>query len=171
MRVLCRELQFLLCRSVKANALSPFLTRNSWMGWFRSDPLEEIVGLDTSYHGGCILGDSHTSPEYISAYKERKKQKRLSRGSGGGLSWMEGEEDDDENDYDYKNGDTEMVEEDVSSELEEVEEEEEEASDEGDIDEEAVPFEHDVDEAIPVPLAQVPKEASIDDSGHLSVEA
>lgn len=33
----------------------PFFVWLDWKGWFRSDPLEEIVGLDTSYHGGSIL--------------------------------------------------------------------------------------------------------------------
>ena len=79
----------------------PFFVWLDWMGWFRSDPLEEIVGLDTSYHGGCVLsGDSDVQPEYISAFNKRKEEKKMSkmgnRGSTGGTSLydMEQEEDD-----------------------------------------------------------------------------
>lgn len=54
----------------------PFFIWLDWRGWFRSDPLEEIVGLDTSYHGGLALlgGEEHVDPEYITAYKEKKKE-------------------------------------------------------------------------------------------------
>lgn len=54
----------------------PFFIWLDWKGWFRSDPLEEIVGLDTSYHGGLALvaeGDE-INPEYISAYKQKKQE-------------------------------------------------------------------------------------------------
>jgi Amt family ammonium transporter len=55
----------------------PFFVWLDWKGWFRSDPLEEIVGLDTSYHGGLALlnGEEHVDPEYITAYKEKKQEK------------------------------------------------------------------------------------------------
>lgn len=33
----------------------PFFIWLNYMGWFRSDPLEEIIGLDRSYHGGAHL--------------------------------------------------------------------------------------------------------------------
>jgi Amt family ammonium transporter len=59
----------------------PFFVWLDWKGWFRSDPLEEIVGLDTSYHGGLALlnGEDHVDPEYITAYKEKKKEKLRQR--------------------------------------------------------------------------------------------
>ena len=51
----------------------PFFVWLDWKGWLRSDPLEELVGLDTSYHGGlALLSTSDVKPEYISAYKERQ---------------------------------------------------------------------------------------------------
>jgi ammonium transporter, Amt family len=52
----------------------PFFVWLDWKGWLRSDPLEELVGLDTSYHGGLALhtNDSDVKPEYITAYKERQ---------------------------------------------------------------------------------------------------
>jgi ammonia channel protein AmtB len=53
----------------------PFFVLLDWRGWFRSDPLEEIVGLDTSYHGGLMLGgDDNINPEYVSAYKKRREE-------------------------------------------------------------------------------------------------
>jgi Amt family ammonium transporter len=54
----------------------PFFIWLDWKGWFRADALEEIVGLDTSYHGGLALlaGDEGgVNPEYISAYKQKKQ--------------------------------------------------------------------------------------------------
>jgi Ammonium Transporter Family len=52
----------------------PFFVWLDWKGWLRSDPLEELVGLDTSYHGGLALHahDSDVKLEYITAYKERQ---------------------------------------------------------------------------------------------------
>lgn len=51
------------------------------IGWFRSDPLEEIVGLDTSYHGGLILmsGDDSVNPEYVSQFKKQRNEIRQRR--------------------------------------------------------------------------------------------
>jgi Amt family ammonium transporter len=55
----------------------PFFIWLDWKGWFRADPLEEIVGLDTSYHGGLALlaanGDDDVNPEYVTAYKKKKQ--------------------------------------------------------------------------------------------------
>ena len=120
--------------------MMPFFIWLDWMGWFRSDPLEEIVGLDTSYHGGVILGDSDAQPEYISAYKQRRAEKRASRGSANfvetAMEWME-------EDTDHNNGDTDPADAD--------EDEDEDEDDEGD--EEAVPFEQDQQrEAFEVPV-------------------
>jgi ammonium transporter, Amt family len=56
----------------------PFFIWLDWKGWFRSDPLEEIVGLDTSYHGGLALlasnGEDVVRPEYISAYQKKRSE-------------------------------------------------------------------------------------------------
>jgi hypothetical protein len=55
----------------------PYFVWLDWNGWFRSDPLEEIVGLDTSYHGGlALLGENEVNPEYITAYKKRQEERR-----------------------------------------------------------------------------------------------
>jgi Amt family ammonium transporter len=61
----------------------PFFIWLDWKGWFRADPLEEIVGLDTSYHGGLALraGQDEINPEYVSAYKKQKEENTLRRRS------------------------------------------------------------------------------------------
>jgi hypothetical protein len=61
----------------------PFFIWLDWKGWFRADPLEEIVGLDTSYHGGLALrgGGDEINPEYVSAYKKQKEENILRRRS------------------------------------------------------------------------------------------
>lgn len=62
--------------------MMPFFVWLDWKGWFRSDPLEEIVGLDTSYHGGLLLmsGDDSVNPEYISQYKKQRCELRQRKG-------------------------------------------------------------------------------------------
>jgi ammonia channel protein AmtB len=76
--------------------MMPFFIWLDWKGWFRSDPLEEIVGLDTSYHGGLIMlgGEESVNPEYISQFKKQRdelKNRRTSR--------MIVSDDDNEGDY------------------------------------------------------------------------
>mmetsp|Transcript_11130 Transcript_11130/g.26748 ORF Transcript_11130/g.26748 Transcript_11130/m.26748 type:complete len:531 (-) Transcript_11130:55-1647(-) len=63
--------------------MMPFFVWLDWKGWFRSDPLEEIVGLDTSYHGGLLLmsGDDSINPEYISQYKKQRVELRQRKGT------------------------------------------------------------------------------------------
>ena len=59
----------------------PFFIFLDVLGWLRSDPLDEIVGLDTSYHGGFMLGTNNekVGPDYIAAMQRRKSEKRASR--------------------------------------------------------------------------------------------
>jgi ammonium transporter, Amt family len=61
--------------------MMPFFIWLDWKGWFRSDPLEEIVGLDTSYHGGLILsgGDDGVNPEYITQFRKQRSELRNRR--------------------------------------------------------------------------------------------
>ena len=62
----------------------PFFVWLDWKGWFRSDPLEEIVGLDTSYHGGLTLGaPGDVQPEYISALKKKREAQKAAKRGGG----------------------------------------------------------------------------------------
>lgn len=68
----------------------PFFVWLDWRGWFRSDPLEEIVGLDTSYHGGLALmaREDGVNPEYITAFKKKKADdlRRRNTRAGGRLT-------------------------------------------------------------------------------------
>jgi ammonium transporter, Amt family len=75
--------------------MMPFFVWLDWKGWFRSDPLEEIVGLDTSYHGGLILtgGDDGVNPEYISQFRKQRSEMRKRKGHAGD------DMDHDENDF------------------------------------------------------------------------
>jgi Amt family ammonium transporter len=60
----------------------PFFLALDWKGWFRADPLDEIVGLDLSYHGGnALTADSSVKPEYFKAYEERREKRRSSHRS------------------------------------------------------------------------------------------
>jgi Amt family ammonium transporter len=48
----------------------PFFVWLNWKGWFRSDPLEEILGLDLSYHVGLALHTNNVHPEYVGSEKD-----------------------------------------------------------------------------------------------------
>jgi len=58
--------------------MTPFFLLLHYLGWFRSDPLEEIIGLDVSYHGASTL---HL--ENDEEYKEFLKFKEARRRSHG----------------------------------------------------------------------------------------
>lgn len=49
----------------------PFFIWLNYKGWLRSDSLEELVGLDISYHGGDTVGDG-VKKEYVEAYNKHK---------------------------------------------------------------------------------------------------
>jgi ammonium transporter, Amt family len=57
----------------------PFFIWLNYMGWFRADSLEELVGLDISYHGGSALGNDEVKLEYVEAFNRRKGEKQASR--------------------------------------------------------------------------------------------
>lgn len=46
----------------------------SYQGWLRADSLEELVGLDVSYHGGVNSGSNvgGVKKEYIDAFNKNK---------------------------------------------------------------------------------------------------
>lgn len=51
----------------------PFFIWLNYMGWFRADSLEELVGLDISYHGGASgIGGDDVKLEYVEAFNRRK---------------------------------------------------------------------------------------------------
>ena len=57
----------------------PFFIWLNYMGWFRADSLEELVGLDISYHGGSALGNNEVKLEYVEAFNRRKGARAGSR--------------------------------------------------------------------------------------------
>mmetsp|Transcript_36215 Transcript_36215/g.55354 ORF Transcript_36215/g.55354 Transcript_36215/m.55354 type:complete len:555 (+) Transcript_36215:360-2024(+) len=60
----------------------PFFLWLNYLGWFRADSLEEVVGLDISYHGQSFGSGSEEriSSEYIEAYNRRKEEIMQRRG-------------------------------------------------------------------------------------------
>lgn len=58
--------------------MSPFFFLLNYCGLFRADSLEEVVGLDISYHGGEVYQEEEVKREYIQEYQERKVEKKNS---------------------------------------------------------------------------------------------
>jgi ammonia channel protein AmtB len=54
----------------------PFFIWLNYMGWFRADSLEELVGLDMSYHGGSAKESNEAGPDDVKAYSSRKSAMR-----------------------------------------------------------------------------------------------
>lgn len=51
----------------------PFFIWLNYKGWFRADSLEELVGLDVSYHGRDVDSpDGDVKEEYIEAFKKQR---------------------------------------------------------------------------------------------------
>jgi hypothetical protein len=58
----------------------PFFIWLNYRGWLRADSLEELVGLDVSYHGRSTHGENgDIKKEYIEAYNRYKGTIRQSR--------------------------------------------------------------------------------------------
>ena len=62
--------------------MMPFFIWLNYKGWFRADSLEELVGLDVSYHGRDVDSpDGDVKEEYIQAFKKQRgsmQKQRLS---------------------------------------------------------------------------------------------
>lgn len=56
--------------------MTPFFLWLNYMGWFRSDSLEELVGLDISYHGGYQKEEEFVQEEFVKAFKDQKLRQR-----------------------------------------------------------------------------------------------
>lgn len=57
----------------------PFFGILNYLGWFRADALEEIVGLDVSYHGGSYTDSKHDNAlkkEYLDMFRKRQEEHR-----------------------------------------------------------------------------------------------
>mmetsp|Transcript_113422 Transcript_113422/g.169654 ORF Transcript_113422/g.169654 Transcript_113422/m.169654 type:complete len:524 (-) Transcript_113422:73-1644(-) len=61
--------------------MMPFFIWLNYKGWLRADSLEELVGLDISYHGGVDSKDGGVKKEYVEAYKRHKGAIRQRRSS------------------------------------------------------------------------------------------
>jgi Amt family ammonium transporter len=61
--------------------LFPFFILLNYLGWFRADSLEELVGLDISYHGGRALNTEtgERQYEYVEAFRKRQGLRRRNR--------------------------------------------------------------------------------------------
>jgi Amt family ammonium transporter len=59
----------------------PFFIWLNYQGWLRADSLEELVGLDMSYHGGMNVTSSSqgVKKEYVAAYNRHKSTIRQRR--------------------------------------------------------------------------------------------
>ena len=61
----------------------PFFIVLNYLGWFRADALEEIVGLDVSYHGGSYqAGADAIKDEHLAAFNKRKQDMLRRRSNG-----------------------------------------------------------------------------------------
>lgn len=54
----------------------PFFMWLNYMGWFRADSLEELVGLDMSYHGGVQAETDGPGAEEMKAFSDKKSALR-----------------------------------------------------------------------------------------------
>jgi Amt family ammonium transporter len=68
----------------------PFFIWLNYQGWLRADSLEELVGLDISYHGGMHTTASGVKKEFVEAYNKHKGGIRKRPNRGG--STMRGKE-------------------------------------------------------------------------------
>lgn len=59
--------------------MTPFFLWLNYMGWLRSDSLEELVGLDMSYHSSAMVisPDDDIDEKALAELEERKQKKRL----------------------------------------------------------------------------------------------
>ncbi|KAL3923137.1 MAG: hypothetical protein SGILL_001829 [Bacillariaceae sp.] len=61
----------------------PFFVFLNYMGWLRADSLEELVGLDLSYHGPTAnSGKDHVKKSYADAYSRHKSSLRKRKTAG-----------------------------------------------------------------------------------------
>ena len=74
----------------------PFFMWLNYKGWFRADSLEELVGLDISYHGGMNAKDGGVKKEYVEAYNRHKgniRNRKSTRANAGSTVHGDSEHD------------------------------------------------------------------------------
>lgn len=97
----CQLVGILFIASWVTAIMLPFFILLNYMGWFRSDALEEVVGLDISYHGGSPNNVNEVKPEYMEAFRKRrdeqmKNQREQSLSGFGGKNRSNGTDTHDE---------------------------------------------------------------------------
>jgi Amt family ammonium transporter len=76
----CQLIELLFIVAWTLVTMLPFFIWLNYKGWFRADSLEELVGLDMSYHGGINAKDNGgVKKEYVEAYKKHKGHIRQRR--------------------------------------------------------------------------------------------
>mmetsp|Transcript_8705 Transcript_8705/g.21842 ORF Transcript_8705/g.21842 Transcript_8705/m.21842 type:complete len:542 (+) Transcript_8705:54-1679(+) len=70
--------------------MMPFFIWLNYKGWLRADSLEELVGLDISYHGGMDVKDGSVKKEYVEAFKRHKKGSMRDRRRSGTMNESDG---------------------------------------------------------------------------------
>lgn len=69
----CQALATLFILGWTFFTMMPFFVWLNYKGWLRSDSLEELVGLDISYHGGGSGStNGEVKKEYVDAYRRHK---------------------------------------------------------------------------------------------------
>lgn len=76
--------------------MTPFFFALNYLGMLRADSLEEIVGLDVSYHGFQTTNVEDVNPEWLQLYQKRQREK----GKRIRVSSREEGDDDDESNID-----------------------------------------------------------------------
>jgi len=78
--LLCAQILFILFIIAWVSfIITPFLCFLSYAGWFRSNTLEEAVGLDISYHGRFLNDEEETQPSYFQALQRSREEKLRKR--------------------------------------------------------------------------------------------
>lgn len=68
----CQALSCLFIMGWTLVTMMPFFIWLNYKGWLRADSLEELVGLDISYHGSMDFKEGGVKKEYVEAYKRHK---------------------------------------------------------------------------------------------------
>lgn len=94
----CQLIGILFIIAWVTGIMFPFFCILNYLGWFRADALEEIVGLDVSYHGGSYQSADAVKDEHLDAFNKRKKEmlkqrkSSLSKGDRNGTEYEADEE-------------------------------------------------------------------------------
>lgn len=94
----CQVLTVLFILGWVLFTMLPFFVWLNYKGWLRSDSLEELVGLDISYHGGEGGGSQGSvKKEYVDAYRRHKgNSKRMTQTESDGTElWTSQQENSD----------------------------------------------------------------------------